>query len=158
MTYIQTSAATAIPSQFVRATQVGSLSLIVDFLNIPQANFTEPLHSHLFPIPDLTISTSFSAQQQNEADFNALKDKWLEETRSISSPSVKYLHPCYARIIGLGQPAVPMILQTLQTDPGDWFYALRAITGENPVTDEMAGDVRQMTQAWLAWGREKGVL
>src|SRR5687767_12833397 len=66
---------------------------------------------------------------------------WRLETQHMSSPTDRYVHKSYARIIGLGQPAVPLILRSMQRTPGDWFYALRAITGENPVTNSIAGNI-----------------
>ena len=45
----------------------------------------------------------------------------------------------------------------MQRQPDDWFYALRAITGDNPVTNQIAGDVKKMTEAWVAWGRKRGL-
>ncbi len=82
--------------------------------------------------------------------------KWKEDTVHISSLSDKYLHQSYARIIGLGPPVVPFILRTISDEPGDWFYALRALTGYDPVTPDMAGDLLAMTRAWLRWANAKG--
>jgi hypothetical protein len=92
------------------------------------------------------------------AEFQLHERKWKQQTRHISSPVDKYLHPSYARIIGLGWPAVSLILKSLKKEPADWFYALRAITGANPVADSVAGDVRRMTDLWLKWGEKRGLL
>lgn len=105
---------------------------------------------------ELTPVGGGSAELRKE--FEKQEKKWKNETRHISSPTEKYLHPSYARIIGLGQSAVPLILHSLEREADDWFYALRAITGENPVTATMAGDVRRMADAWIVWGRQKGLL
>jgi hypothetical protein len=64
----------------------------------------------------------------------------------------------YQQIIGMGWEAVPLILEELRREPDQWFWALEAITDENPVPPEAAGKVRQMAQAWLAWGRTHGLL
>jgi hypothetical protein len=64
----------------------------------------------------------------------------------------------YQQIIGMGQEAVPLILEELQREPNQWFWALEAITEANPVPLEAAGKVGQMAEAWLAWGREHGFL
>jgi hypothetical protein len=90
-------------------------------------------------------------------EFKKHERKWKRETRHLSDPAEKYLHPSYARVIGLGWPAVRLILRSLKREPADWFYALRAITGANPVTTAMAGDVRQMSQAWINWGERRGI-
>jgi len=43
-----------------------------------------------------------------------------------------------------------------QTD--HWFWALEAITGENPVGKEDAGDVEASARGWIAWGKKNGYL
>lgn len=84
--------------------------------------------------------------------------KWKRETAYVSSLTDKYLHPSYARIIGLGPSAVPLILETLKRDPGDWFFALRALTGVNPVPNADAGDMPRMAAAWIKWGRQRHLI
>jgi hypothetical protein len=64
----------------------------------------------------------------------------------------------YQRIVGMGTAAVPLILEELKREPDQWFWALESITEENPVPPEAAGRVRAMAEAWLRWGRERGVL
>jgi hypothetical protein len=51
---------------------------------------------------------------------------------------------------------IPLILAEMETTPGQWFWALAALTGEDPVPDADRGDVTAMTAAWLAWGRANG--
>jgi hypothetical protein len=64
----------------------------------------------------------------------------------------------YQRIIGMGWPVVPLILEELRREPDQWFWALEAITEENPVGAADAGNVRRMAQAWIAWGVSQGLL
>jgi hypothetical protein len=64
----------------------------------------------------------------------------------------------YQQIIGMGWEAVSLILEELRREPDQWFWALEAITDENPVPPEAAGKVRQMAQAWIDWGRTHGLL
>jgi hypothetical protein len=44
----------------------------------------------------------------------------------------------------------------MQKQSGHWFWALVAITGENPVPLAVQGHVTAMTDAWLKWSRENG--
>ncbi len=88
--------------------------------------------------------------------FRQLVDQWRAETRFLSSPTAIATHPAYQRIIGLGPQAIPLILAELEMVPGQWFWALVALTGENPVPDADRGDVAAMTATWLNWGRENG--
>jgi hypothetical protein len=90
--------------------------------------------------------------------FDGLVQQWHEDTLPLSDVSKKVVHPAYQEIIGMGEPAIPLILHEMERRPGHWFWALRAITGESPVPPEDAGNVPKMTQAWLAWGRERGYI
>jgi hypothetical protein len=92
------------------------------------------------------------------SEFKKHERRWLAQTRHLSSPIDKYLHPSYARIIGLGWAVVPYVLNSLKRRPNDWFYALRAVTGENPVSASAAGDIRRMANLWIAWGEGKGLI
>jgi hypothetical protein len=64
----------------------------------------------------------------------------------------------YQRIIGMGMPAVPLILDELRRQPDQWFWALEAITEENPVPPEAAGIVAEMARAWIEWGERHGLV
>jgi hypothetical protein len=88
--------------------------------------------------------------------FARLAKEWRDETAIYSSVTQKAMHPAYQRIIGMGPAALPLIFRELERRPGHWFWALRAITGENPVRREDAGDLDKMTEAWLAYAREHG--
>ena len=89
-------------------------------------------------------------------EFNDLAEKWRRETGMMSSLEDKFLHPAYLRIIGMGKDAIPLILEEMKQRPGHWFCALKAITGENPMRPDHAGNLNQMTEDWLAWGERNG--
>jgi len=84
--------------------------------------------------------------------------EWKQKTRYLSNTAQMALLQPYQRIIGMGMPVVPLILEELQREPDQWFWALEAITEENPVPPEAAGNVRQMAQAWIEWGRRTQLL
>jgi hypothetical protein len=86
--------------------------------------------------------------------FEELALSWSTDTAHLSSPIKLMKHPAYQRIIGLGPPVLPLILKDLAESGRFWFPALSAITGENPVPDDAAGDIERMTSAWIEWGRE----
>ena len=56
----------------------------------------------------------------------------------------------------MGNYAVPLILSELKRKPGHWFWALKAVTGEDPVLPEQRGRIKEMTKAWLQWGHRQG--
>jgi hypothetical protein len=94
-----------------------------------------------------------------EQQFNRLARIWKSETELISKMSRKFMHPAYQKIIGMGEPAIPLILKDLaKHGPNDWFWALTAISDENPITEELAGNMVAMTEAWLQWGKRAGYL
>lgn len=91
-----------------------------------------------------------------ERVFHELADAWRDDTRFLSSVPDRIMHPAYQRIIGLGPAVVPLLLEDLERQPTHWFWALKAITGADPVPGEDAGAIRKMADAWLEWGRRRG--
>jgi hypothetical protein len=90
--------------------------------------------------------------------FQSLVAEWQEETRYLSSTTQIAIHPAYQRIIGMGPDALPLIFRQMQRAPGHWFWALKAITGEDPVMPGHAGSLPEMTRDWLRWAREHSYL
>lgn len=90
-----------------------------------------------------------------EAEFNLLAARWKADTEFQSSPTRIATHPAYQRIIGMGKEALPLILHDLQETHAPWFWALRAISGEDPVPDEDRGYTDRMVRAWLQWGTRR---
>jgi hypothetical protein len=119
---------------------------------------TVRLRQHDFYLVPQTETASLRQSSFVEEEFSKHEKKWKRETQFFSSPADIYLHPSYARIIGMGMPAVSLILRGMRDENADWFYALRAITGANPVTAEMAGDIVKMSDAWMRWGERQGLL
>lgn len=93
-----------------------------------------------------------------EQRFRKHADQWYEDTAVSSSFTDMVMHQSYQGIIGMGPKAVPMLLKELRTRPAHWFWALRSITGENPVADEDAGRLLRMRDAWLDWGKRRGLI
>jgi hypothetical protein len=90
--------------------------------------------------------------------FYRLKSQWEAETAFLPSISDIAMHPAYQQIIGLGFVAVPLILREMEKEPGHWFWALKSITGEDPVPHEHRGRINAMTEDWLLWGKEQGYI
>ena len=89
--------------------------------------------------------------------FHRLAEIVREEYAHLSSVREIVLHPAYQQIIGMGPPALPLILRELERKPEHWFWALRSIAREDPVLPNHRGVVVEMTQDWLNWGRRKGL-
>jgi len=88
--------------------------------------------------------------------FSKLATQWRSETAVESSVSRRTMHWAYQQIIGLGPDALPLILEELERETDDWFWALAAITGEDPA--EGMETLDSAAEAWLEWGRSKGHL
>jgi hypothetical protein len=85
-----------------------------------------------------------------------LAREWKEATSFTSSATAMAMHPAYQQIIGMGHAALPFIFQELRREPDHWFWALKAITGEDPVTEVDRGKLPAMTIAWLNWAQQHG--
>lgn len=83
--------------------------------------------------------------------FQALRNEWVNETKYFSSAEQKFLHPAYQKIIGMGRKAIPFIINDLLDEPQHWFWALKSITGEDPVPPASRGRIKEMIQHWLQW-------
>jgi hypothetical protein len=90
--------------------------------------------------------------------FFALARQWQCETQWLSSTTEIAMHPAYQAIIGMGPEAIPMILEELSRRSGYWFWALKAISREDPVPPRDRGSIPAMRAAWLQWGSTKGLL
>ncbi len=91
-------------------------------------------------------------------EFQTCAERWRKETAIFSSVSDIVLNPSYQRIIGMGPDVVPLILRDLEKTNDHWFWALEAITGHNPITEEDRGRVKKMAKRWLDWGKAEQVL
>lgn len=99
-----------------------------------------------------TLNCTFHFQGR----FDALTQEWKRDTRASSSITEIAMHPAYQQIIGMGKQALPFIFRELQEEPDHWFWALKAITGEDPVPPAARGRLSAMRQAWLEWAGRNG--
>jgi hypothetical protein len=104
------------------------------------------------------MATATSISFDLHERFAQLVALWKDRSRHMSNTAQMAMLKPYQQIIGLGERAVPLILQELQREPDHWFWALEAITQVNPVPSEAAGRVQQMADAWIAWGKQHGYL
>ena len=99
---------------------------------------------------------AFARDQQSEKKFKALAEQWRRDTEHVSFVKKACMHRAYQQIIGMGRDAIPLLLRELQQNPDHWFWALNAITGEDPAQSEDTFD--GAVKAWLTWGKENGYL
>jgi len=95
----------------------------------------------------------------NWLKFSALVSQWHLERGATSSITEIAACPAYHRIMGMGEEAIPLIIDQLKKEgdePDQWFWALNVITGDNPVKAEDRGDFVKMAAAWISWAQRKG--
>ncbi|OFW43602.1 MAG: hypothetical protein A3J29_18815 [Acidobacteria bacterium RIFCSPLOWO2_12_FULL_67_14b] len=91
--------------------------------------------------------------------FRGLVAQWKAHCGAMSSVSESVLFPAYQNIIGMGETAVPFLLRQLADegdDPDQWFWALKAITGADPVNEDDLGNNLLMARSWFEWGISMG--
>ncbi len=100
---------------------------------------------------------------EREADlklFTSLVSEWHKERRDASWIVEIAMCPSYQKIIAMGKKrAVPLILKQLEEErdePDHWFWALRILTDANPVPDEHKGNIVEMANDWIEWGKKNG--
>ena len=86
------------------------------------------------------------------ARFERLKQQWLDDIADMSV--IDFMHPAYQQIIGMGEPVLPFLLHELQQESSYWFWALRAIAGEDAAQPN--DDYDAAAASWLEWGRRRG--
>ncbi len=105
---------------------------------------------------DATTSapTAFTVEEQ----FRKHAEKWERETAFMSATPMRVMHESYQSVMAMGPEVVPLMLRDLQKTHRHWFWALRHLTGHDPVSSKERGNVESMANAWIKWGKEKGKL
>ena len=109
-----------------------------------------------FLFGDVCLRFEADVEQQTAMEFKRLADTWKKQTGHLSNINTRCTHAAYQQIIGMGKAVILFILRDLKKTQEDWFWALTAITGENPIPARDAGYIDKMTEAWLRWGKAKG--
>lgn len=100
-----------------------------------------------------SVLISDRIDNQEFKHFLHLKDKWKSETLYFSSSSHIFNNSAYLEIIGLGKKSIPWIIRELKKTNDHWFYALKKITGKNPVNPEHYGIINKMKEDWIEWAK-----
>ena len=120
--------------------------------------FSEPCHWLVTRVVSTARSSIAPDVATVEERFAALADRWHDETGFLSSPSRITSNQSYLKILSMGKRVIAMILEDLRERGGLWYPALRMLSEEDPVLIEARGDVEQMKEAWLQWGRDRGYI
>jgi hypothetical protein len=93
-------------------------------------------------------------QMELEATFNALADEWEAHRRKtiLSSSIWDYLnHPAYKKLVGLGRPAIPYIIERYKKDQLPWGFVLQEITGIQIIKDPNSFSPGEVKKQWIDW-------
>ena len=121
--------------------------------------FFTPYHVYERPLLNAGVDIIEVSKQESKKVFSALYDQWRTQRGATSSITEMVMSPAYLKIIGLGPPAIPLILRRMEdegAEPDMWFVALQILTGADPVTDEIRGDFPAMARRWLTWAKVAG--
>lgn len=89
--------------------------------------------------------------------FNAISKSWKNNTAHLSSSTEIANHEdmrILLEIFGKAESLLPYILEDMQKGSVEWVHVLPVITGENPVSEENAGNIQKMADTWLEWGKD----
>lgn len=96
-----------------------------------------------------------------EERFHEQAEKWHNETRHLSSPNQRMLHPSYQAILGMGQEhrdeIIDLLLKDMKENRRQWFWALSYLAQTNPITPNDAGRLDKMIDAWVRWGQTRKI-
>jgi hypothetical protein len=87
-----------------------------------------------------------------------LAESWMKDRPRGVDVEQMMDTPAYREIIDIGYRAIRPLLLMLLKNPDHWFYALHAITGENPVSPGSEGHLVEMAGAWIKWGKARGYI
>lgn len=123
----------------------------------------EPVPSDWSEGTELEVQKSTNGAVDVESRFRWLAVQWEADTLVLSDPGKIMGHPAMQAIIAMGEAVVPIILRELRDDPSLLVWALPEITGVKLVPPRIEGgfiksDVTAQVQAWVEWGRQKGIL
>lgn len=96
-------------------------------------------------------SSYVTISDHSERDIHKAIDNWHEEVMYSSSIDYMQSVKSFDAIVNVGANAIPMIIEDLQERPSFLFLALHAITGVDPIFNEIRGNVGAMVGAWLKW-------
>lgn len=92
------------------------------------------------------------------AQFTALADEWTEHFNRTGWSSItndRLDHPSYGKLVALGMPAVPHIMERYKLDERPWWgFVLEDITGIRSM-DRSEWHPVELQEFWIGWWEQK---
>jgi hypothetical protein len=105
----------------------------------------------------IKLKATTETETNTKSEFENLVKVWKKATQHYSFLRQKIVHPAYLRIVGMGEKAIPLILEELKKHPSaSWFPALEAISGNDAAP--AAKSIDEAIQSWLNWGKQQSYL
>lgn len=124
-----------------------------------ESTYSENTVGYIIESPASHIAMPTDPPARDWIRFQQLALVWKSERTATSLVTDIIIHPAYQKIIGMGEKAIPFIIAALRSEgdePDHWFWALRVLTGENPVEARDQGNLVGMAKAWIRWAEIEG--
>jgi hypothetical protein len=109
-------------------------------------------YEEFYPI-DLNPRRSPAALRRSNTEvrikFERYRLAWQDKAAAMSVLNDIAVLDEYQHIIGLGLPVVPFIIEELRHELDHWFWALKAIVGEDHAAE--ASTMKEAAEMWIAW-------
>jgi hypothetical protein len=108
----------------------------------------------------LDVASNFRRLPNTTTHVLDIIAKWIEATAFSSSLDETRRDPNYSALKQLGWAAVPGLLTRMSSGTARLQCAelLAEITGADPISDADLGNARRIGEAWINWGRLKGLI
>lgn len=88
--------------------------------------------------------------------FYAVLRRWRSETAIYSDPDKITSHPSFLAMVQNADLITPLIIEELRQSPSQLVWVLDDAYGEQPYAPNSTGNIREMTNAWIAWAERNG--
>lgn len=125
---------------------------------------TEKYQAHFDKYHPLEMCKACSGEgerfyEDEEEYFNKLADRFEADT-SVYSFLCRD-HPCYITMKKMGEKAIPFLLRRMEKEL-TWLMGIFSewLTKEEgpKIPEEKRGKIKELTEIWLKWGKEKGLI
>jgi hypothetical protein len=109
--------------------------------------------AHRTETAHLSTAERLDTDAELRAQFDTLAEELLLDAAGVSVPRRLAGHPAYLGILALGDRAIPLLVERLETGEGRpvWLTLLGSLTGFQPGAGRQT--IREAAEDWIAWSR-----
>ncbi len=114
-------------------------------------------HSAIQKLKSISSHYYFPVSRHNNlvTEFYNLYFQWKQEVKYASTTLEICMNPNYQKIIGMGEKVLPLLFFEIENRPDHWLWALKAITGADPIQPKSRGKLKEMCRDWLVWAKQQ---